>query len=263
MDLLLNVVFAWISVGLAFCLVIIWLLRVLNKSLYDNKNNFLRKINNSLRKYHIPLGIILIITSLAHGYYSSYDILSLNKGTISFIFIILLALTFIFKKKLVRFNGWIKWHRTLTVCFVVLFILHLVEVGGIVGYQKVKLSVISDLSGNKNSTIISNDNTTNSSSNNEVKTDRKYKDGEYIGEGTGYGPDLTVKVTIQDDKIEAIEIISHNERKSRYYQPAFDAVPKQIIETQSTDVDTVSGSTYSSKGIMEAVNDALSKAEIE
>ena len=47
----------------------------------------------------------------------------------------------------------------------------------------------------------------------------------------------------------------------KFYKPAFDYIPKKIIDKQTYDIDAVSGSTYSSKGIIEAVEDALSKAK--
>lgn len=86
---------------------------------------------------------------------------------------------------------------------------------------------------------------------------KKYKDGTYTGVGQGKSPDLKVAVTIKDDKITNIEVLSHNESKGK--EP-LDTIPKEIIEKQSTDVDAVSGATMTSKGIMEAVNDALSQA---
>ncbi|PLX31059.1 MAG: hypothetical protein C0604_08185, partial [Clostridiales bacterium] len=85
-----------------------------------------------------------------------------------------------------------------------------------------------------------------------------YKDGTYIGTADGYGPDLTVQVTLEGNSISDIEIVSHNEKGSKFYMPAFDAIPARIIDSQSISVDAVSGSTYSSYGIMNAVGDALS-----
>lgn len=85
-------------------------------------------------------------------------------------------------------------------------------------------------------------------------------DGVYEGEATGYQPGLIVSVEIKDNAIISIEIVDHNERKSRYYAPAIEQVPGEIIDSQSLDVDTVSGSTFTSVGIINAVKDALSQA---
>ena len=87
-----------------------------------------------------------------------------------------------------------------------------------------------------------------------------YRDGNYTGIADGYGPDLTVDVTVKDGLISAIDIISHNERGSSFYMPAIESVPGEIIESQSISVDAVSGSSYTSYGIMNAVADALSGA---
>jgi len=87
-----------------------------------------------------------------------------------------------------------------------------------------------------------------------------YRDGTYTGIADGYGPDLTVEVTVKDNIISAIDILSHNERGSSFYMPAMNTVPAEIIDSQSISVDAVSGSTYTSYGIMNAVGDALSGA---
>jgi uncharacterized protein with FMN-binding domain len=87
----------------------------------------------------------------------------------------------------------------------------------------------------------------------------KYSDGTYEGEASAYGPNLKVQVSVSGGKISDIEIISHNETPG-FYERAFETVPSEIIQKQSTDVDTVSGATYSSKGIINAVNNALKGA---
>jgi uncharacterized protein with FMN-binding domain len=87
----------------------------------------------------------------------------------------------------------------------------------------------------------------------------KYFDGIYEGQGTGKNPGIKVCVTIKDDKITDISIISSNDN-SEYFDEAAAVIPKCIIEAQDTNVDTVSGSTLSSEGIINAVEDALSKA---
>jgi NosR/NirI family transcriptional regulator, nitrous oxide reductase regulator len=86
-----------------------------------------------------------------------------------------------------------------------------------------------------------------------------YKDGTYTGTGRGYRPGLQVEVTIEDSKITDIEIGSNNETP-RYTTRPFNTIPQEIIESQSTDVDTVSGATRTSNGIIAAVEDALNQA---
>ena len=83
-------------------------------------------------------------------------------------------------------------------------------------------------------------------------------DNEYIGEGEGFGGTIRVKVTMDGDQISKIEVLSHGETAG-VSDPAFETIPDAIIAAQSTEVDAAAGATFSSKGIMEAVNDALSK----
>ncbi len=85
-------------------------------------------------------------------------------------------------------------------------------------------------------------------------------DNEYIGEGEGFGGTIKVKVTMDGDKISKIEVLSHGETAG-VSDPAFETIPDAIIAAQSTDVDAAAGATFSSSGIIEAVNDALSKVK--
>jgi polyferredoxin len=100
-------------------------------------------------------------------------------------------------------------------------------------------------------------NTTASSSNINKSEQKKYKDGTYTGVGQGKNPDLKVSVTVSNGKVSNVEILSANEPKGK---EALNTIPKEIIDTQSTSVDVVSGATMTSNGIMAAVNDALSQA---
>jgi uncharacterized protein with FMN-binding domain len=87
----------------------------------------------------------------------------------------------------------------------------------------------------------------------------EYADGTYTGVGTGFNGDITVNVTISDNEITDIEIVSHSESKG-YYEEPVEEIPANIVDSQSTDVDTVSGATRTSEGIISAVEDALSQA---
>jgi uncharacterized protein with FMN-binding domain len=87
-----------------------------------------------------------------------------------------------------------------------------------------------------------------------------YKDGVYEGTGTGFAGALTVQVTISGGNITDI-VITKTSDGSSYIQAA-SGVISAIISAQSTNVDTVSGATYSSVGIIEAVRNALAKAAV-
>lgn len=81
-------------------------------------------------------------------------------------------------------------------------------------------------------------------------------DGTYQGSGTGYGGTVTLSVTIQDKTITAIDILSHSDTAS-FFSRAQSQVVADILANQTADVDAVSGATYSSNGIMQAVRNAL------
>mgnify|MGYP004547379221 FL=1 len=93
-------------------------------------------------------------------------------------------------------------------------------------------------------------------------SDNFYKNGTYEGSGTGYGGTITVQVTLEDDTITAVSVVSAPGEDSAYLSQGENVI-NSILSEQSTDVDTISGATFSSTGILEAVNDALSKAENE
>lgn len=99
-----------------------------------------------------------------------------------------------------------------------------------------------------------------SSSVSTVQDASAYADGTYYGTGTGFSGALTVEVVISGGKISSIQIIDTSDGDS-YIQSASGLI-SNIIATQSTNVDTVSGATYSSVGIIEAVRNALSQAVI-
>lgn len=103
------------------------------------------------------------------------------------------------------------------------------------------------------------DNTTDDTS---ADSDYVYKDGTYTGEAEGYGGTIQVEVTLAGDEITSINVVSAPGEDSAYLSQA-ESVINSVISAQSTDVDTVSGATFSSTGILNAVDEALGKAENE
>lgn len=81
-------------------------------------------------------------------------------------------------------------------------------------------------------------------------------DGTYTGTGTGFRGETEVSVTVENGFITAITIDSYRDDE-QYFSRAKSTVISEILSEQTPDVDAVSGATYSSNGIMEAVADAL------
>ncbi len=90
----------------------------------------------------------------------------------------------------------------------------------------------------------------------EAETNGIYTDGTYKGSGNGFRGKTEVTVTVESGVITDITIDSYKDDKE-FFQKAKSGVIADIIKSQSTDVDAVSGATFSSNGIIEAVKNAL------
>nr|WP_255493894.1 FMN-binding protein [Cetobacterium sp. 8H] len=78
------------------------------------------------------------------------------------------------------------------------------------------------------------------------------------GTGLGYADDIKVAVTMEGDKIVAIEVKENNDTPG-IANPAIEQLTKKVLEAQTSKVDTVAGATYTSEGFLEAVNNATGK----
>ena len=90
-----------------------------------------------------------------------------------------------------------------------------------------------------------------------------FRDGVYTGTGTGFNGKITVSVTVSGGRITKITIIKNEGDDKPYLDKASKGVVARILSAQNTKVDAVSGATYSSSGIIEAVEKALKKAAIK
>jgi len=86
-----------------------------------------------------------------------------------------------------------------------------------------------------------------------------FKAGTYTGKGQGRNGDVTVKVVFSDSAIVSIDVVEHNETEG-IYERAVEEVSRDIVGTQRLDVDIVSGATYTSNAIIEAVTDCVQQA---
>lgn len=93
----------------------------------------------------------------------------------------------------------------------------------------------------------------------EKEESARYKDGVYEGVGNGYKGDIRVEVTVENGEIATIEITETSD--DPVYQKRAASLTEEIVMSQTTEgVDTVTGATFSSAGILEAVDDALKEA---
>lgn len=89
-----------------------------------------------------------------------------------------------------------------------------------------------------------------------------FQNGIYTGTGEGYRGKVTVTVKVADGKITELVLDDYANDKS-YMERAKNRIFQEMISRQNTDVDAVSGATYSSNGLIEAVNKALGNDEGE
>lgn len=92
-------------------------------------------------------------------------------------------------------------------------------------------------------------------------TDGAYKDGTYTGQGTGNASTIDVEVVVAGGKITSVKVVNHGETEM-LLRAAEKRVAKNVIAANGTEgVQTLTGATNSSKGIIEAVNRALDQAK--
>lgn len=88
-----------------------------------------------------------------------------------------------------------------------------------------------------------------------------YKDGTHIGTGEGYNGQVTVAVRVSEGQITSVTVVSTGD-DGEYWDKAA-AIIDDVVAAQSADVDAVSGATYSSNGLKEAIGNALAAAETD
>ncbi|WP_139650575.1 FAD-dependent oxidoreductase [Raoultibacter phocaeensis] len=89
--------------------------------------------------------------------------------------------------------------------------------------------------------------------------EQSYTPGTYTGTGTGNGGDITVEVTFSENAITDIKVVSQSETET-VAAGALETIPAAVIEYQSLGVDTMSGATVSSLGLMAAITDCVEQA---
>lgn len=125
----------------------------------------------------------------------------------------------------------------------------------------------SSSSSEDNNTINNTDNSdeetsSDTESSSETNNNQKYNDGTYTGSSMGFRGSIDVSVTFQDDQITDVEVVSIND-DPQFYMPAVQTLPQEILNNQGTDnVQAISGSTFSSNGIINAANNAIAEAQI-
>ncbi|MDD6023404.1 MAG: FMN-binding protein [Oscillospiraceae bacterium] len=312
--MLISMILAWLTVF--FCLMagLKWVARI-------SKN---RSANRFFHKIHIPFGILALIAGLLHGILAgnpSFAILTdfdaapvlftLNWGTACFVAVILLAVSYLLRKKLRRY--WMPVHRVLTVLTLLLLVLHLFDMGislparllegrpepvaeeETLSVESVTEAPVSQASApsvaptpeptpESTPELPVEEPSAPEPATPEGSTEEEpdieeapeepqeetplvtfsgavLADGSYTGTADGFNGPITLTVTVEAGQVTDITI-DENWDTPRFFDYAVSIVDT-ILGEQSLEVDTVSGATFSSAGILNAVYDALSSAVVE
>lgn len=239
---------------MTFSLILAWvtvLFSIVTAFKYIVRISKCKRLNHIFHKIHIPIGIALVLTGLIHGLLAGNFkdtgltdarlgtvFFSFNWGTVCFVISVLLGLSYLLRRVLK--NKWMKIHRLLTFCFLALIVIHVADVG---------IQLPSRLTSKEKDAVKEKVNES------AAFSGAKLKDGVYQGEAEGYKDTIRVSVTVENGAVTDIEILKENDTPE-FFERA-EEITKDIIEEQTLGVDIVSGATYSSVGILNAVNNAL------
>lgn len=267
--MLISLILAWIAVILTIMTVLRYIARISGN----------KKLNAFFHKVHIPFGTLLIIVGGIHGILAGNPasatlanfepasvLFTLNWGTVCYVLTLILALTYLLRKKMKR--KWMTAHRIATVLMIALLVLHIYDVGiklpkRLFGNSQHAPAVTesSRVSNNSDQTSGQAKTTSSDTSANIVTfSGAQLKDGVYQGTADGYKGAITVAVTVKNGQVTAIDVISKSDT-DRYFDEAKSLLDK-IIGQQSLEVDAVSGATFSSAGLINAVYRALQNAVV-
>jgi uncharacterized protein with FMN-binding domain len=91
------------------------------------------------------------------------------------------------------------------------------------------------------------------------QTNRLYKDGTYTGSGSNRRGSIETTITIKNDKITDVQISNF---AMHYSESDVVGLPDEVLQNQSAQVMNVSGATYSTQAFEDAIQEALSQAQI-
>lgn len=260
-----------------------------------------KSLNQFFHKTHIPFGILLLVICGFHGLLAgnltdtkladaelATVMFTVNWGTLCFLCAVLLAVSYLLRKKLRR--KWMFVHRVLTILMIIMLAVHLADVGirlperwtnGNTPPQTELAEIPSDVNFSElpdaatptpaatatpqpqiSSTPTPTEGPVSSEPSSQIVSEEPeaspeagIPDGVYTGRGQGRNGEIPVDVTVRDGKITDIQVISLAETP-KYFSRA-EGIIAAIVSAQSTEVDAVTGATISSDGIKAAVSDAL------
>ncbi|WP_071393546.1 flavocytochrome c [Bacillus tuaregi] len=101
--------------------------------------------------------------------------------------------------------------------------------------------------------------TSSNDSGNTASDSSSWKAGTYTASAKGMNGDVKVEVVLDESSIKSVKVLEHQESEG-ISDPAIEKIPQQIVDAQGLGIDTVSGASFTSKAILEAVTIALKEA---
>lgn len=251
--MIVSLLFAWVTVLFVIVTAFKYIARVSQS----------KKMNAIFHKIHIPVGILLILTGLLHGLIAGNFpdvgiadmrigtvLFTLNWGTACFFVSVLLGISYLIRRILKK--QWMMVHRVLTVGMLVLMIIHIADV---------VIQLPSRLLEQKSDSVDIQDMDKHESNDSVTFSGAHLNDGVYEGTAEGYKSTIKVSVTVFNGAVTDITILEENDTPE-FFKRAKEIIAR-VIGGQSLEVDTVSGATYSSAGILNAVEQALESAVVD
>lgn len=230
-------IMAWLSLSLFGTMASMLII-----SLIVRNNEKFDKLKRIIRISYFPTGILLIIASLIHGLTTDQNFFSFNSGAIGFWLIVIFVFSIWASLYMNRWFRIIPYIAMVSILGIAIW--HLVDNGGFHLPQNIINAV-------------------NNNDDNDTDHDNTglYVDGTYEGEGDGLKGKIKVNVIIGSGRINAVEITESSDT-SAYLMKAKSFIDTQVVSGQNTDnIELATGATFSSKGYLEAINDALSKCK--
>lgn len=221
------------------------------------------KINFLFARWHNSLGMGLLLTGLIHGILAGNPagadlsqlqlapvLFTWNWGSVCILLAICLFITYSMRKMLPKV--WMRAHRLLTILLLLALVLHLTDVGIQLPRR------ISDALSGKTVQVDTLEDTTGADLSSSTFSGAVLQDGVYEGSAEGYRGTITVSVTVADGAVSDITVLSESDTP-QYFTSA-ESILDSIQSQQSLNVDTITGATFSSAGLLNAVKNALEGA---
>lgn len=266
-----------ISMALAWATVLCVLLTALRCPARISKQP---RCSRAFHKIHIPVGLAALFLALLHGllagncpggelFWGSL-LLTPNWGSLCLLLILLLAVSFLSRKRLKR--AWMPLHRVLTALLLLALLLHLFDVGVHILDTSETVSLPPSVTSSPSTQPSPapspeedpGEDPTAAPTEELLETvQTKFSgaalaDGVYQGSGQGFNGTLTVEVTVEQGQVTAITVLSSGDTPNFFSRAC--TILDLVIQSQSLEVDAASGATYSSAGLLSAIENALSGA---